>query len=82
MKLKAGSQNSMILDYLMGGETLTPMEALSRFGCLHLASRICEINEYLLSAWPGLRVVPEMVSVIGHAGKKKRVARYKLVELF
>ena len=82
MKLKAGSQNSMILDYLMGGETLTPMEALSRFGCLRLGARVYEINKYLSREVGELQIIPEMVTVLDPAGNRKRVARYKLAEIF
>ena len=82
MKLKVGSQNSLILDYLMGGETLTPLEALAKFGCLRLGARIYEINEYLIAETPGLEVVPEMVTVLDPAGNRKKVARYRLVEIF
>lgn len=82
MELKAGSQNSLILDYLLGGGTLTGLEAVQKFDCMRLGARVPEINEYLLTAWPGLQVVPETVFVIGPGGKRKRVARYKLVEIF
>lgn len=82
MELKAGSQNSLILDYLMDGGTLTPLESGPKFGCLRLGARVYEINKYLSREVGGLQIVPEMVTVLDPAGNRKRVARYKLVEIF
>ena len=39
------SQADDILAYLKTGATLTPLEALSRFGCLRLAPRCLELRE-------------------------------------
>ena len=39
------SQKSDILAALKRGETLTAMDALTRFGCFRLAARICELRE-------------------------------------
>ena len=39
------SQSDEILAYLKTGATLTPLEALSRFGCLRLAPRCLELRE-------------------------------------
>ena len=39
------SQADDILAYLKTGATLTPLEALSRFGCLRLAARKRELCE-------------------------------------
>ena len=39
------SQSDAILAYLKTGATLTPLEALSRFGCLRLAPRCLELRE-------------------------------------
>ena len=39
------SQKADILAALIRGETLTAMDALTRFGCLRLAARICELRE-------------------------------------
>jgi len=38
------SQNDLILNALKRGEKITPIEALSRFGCFRLASRVCDIR--------------------------------------
>ncbi|WP_194162992.1 septal ring lytic transglycosylase RlpA family protein, partial [Moraxella catarrhalis] len=37
-------QNQQILDYLMAGNTITPLEALERFGCFSLAARVYELK--------------------------------------
>lgn len=39
------SQSDDILAYLKTGASLTPLEALSRFGCLRLAPRCLELRE-------------------------------------
>ena len=39
------SQAADILAYLKTGASLTPIEALSRFGCLRLAPRCLELRE-------------------------------------
>lgn len=38
------SQNEKILNHLKQGRTLTPLEALHRFGCLRLAARVNDIK--------------------------------------
>jgi hypothetical protein len=61
------SQTVKILNYLLKGKSLTPLEALSRFKCFRLASRINEINR------SGIKVEKEMVNKNG-----KRYAKYFL----
>lgn len=62
------SQYDRILSLLKSGHTLTPLEALDKFGCLRLGARIYEMK------LNGIEVKREMIKV----GKKKRVARYSL----
>lgn len=38
------SQNSQILAHLKGGKTITSLEALHKYGCFRLASRIDELR--------------------------------------
>ena len=38
------TQNQQILDYLVAGNTITPLEALERFGCFSLAARVYELK--------------------------------------
>lgn len=61
------SQKEMILSALVAGETLTPIDALKRFGCFKLATRVSELKR------DGVPVKIEMVSCEG-----KRFARYSL----
>jgi len=47
------SQNERILKYLLSGKSLTPMEALKKFGTWALSSRISEIkamNQYAVKS--------------------------------
>lgn len=38
------SQCQQILSHLKTGNTLTPIEALERFGCFRLGARICDLR--------------------------------------
>ena len=38
------TQKDRILDYLMEGHSLTPLEALNLFGCFRLGARIADIK--------------------------------------
>lgn len=42
---KSQSQCQKILEALQRGETLTPIDALRRFGCFRLTSRICDLKQ-------------------------------------
>lgn len=39
------SQKEQILAHLRDGHSLTPLDALMRFGCNRLAARICELRK-------------------------------------
>ena len=41
----SASQNAQIANWLLGGHTLTSLEALEKFGCMRLASRIHDLRE-------------------------------------
>ena len=62
------SQNNEILEYLSKGNTLTSLEALSRFQCFRLASRINDIKA------KGYQVMVDMVSTASN----KKVAQYSM----
>lgn len=62
------TQYFQILAWLKSGHTLTPLEALDKFGCLRLGARIYEMRQN------GIPVRRKMIKV----GKNKRVARYFL----
>lgn len=59
------TQTEQIRRHLIRNNSITPLEALRKFGCLRLASRIHELKE------AGFSVVKTMVSRHG-----KRYARY------
>ena len=64
------SQKAMILDWLLLGHSITPIDALKMFGCFRLGARIADIKEM------GYLVHTEMV----HDKKTgKRFARYSIV---
>lgn len=43
--MKDTSQTERIKAYLLKGKTLTALDALQKFGCLRLASRIAELKD-------------------------------------
>lgn len=44
-KKSSASQCAKIKAWLLGGNKITALEALSLFGCMRLASRICDLRE-------------------------------------
>lgn len=67
MQQETTSQNKTILAHLQNGKSITPIQALSLYGCLRLAARISNLKA------DGHDIIPEMV----YEGKK-RFARYTL----
>jgi hypothetical protein len=65
---RAPSQAQRILRHLQAGHSLTPLEALERFGCFRLAARVHELRR------EGYAVLEETVTT----AQGKRVARYFL----
>lgn len=63
--MNRSSQNARILAYLAKGGTLTPHQALRKFGTLRLAARAYELRSH--------GVVSSMVTKGG-----KRVAQYRM----
>ncbi len=39
------TQKNAILEYLRAGNTLTPLEALNKFGCFRLGARIWDLKQ-------------------------------------
>lgn len=66
------TQNDAIYHYLRKGNTLTPLEALRKFGTLRLAARIADLRD------SGVPVESEMIVVYSLTGPK-RVACYRMV---
>ena len=63
------SQTKTILKYLQEGNTISPLEALEKFGCFRLGARIWELKDQ------GFNIQPTMVKNNG-----KHFASYKLVK--
>jgi hypothetical protein len=59
------TQTAQILNYLLTGESLTPLDALQRFHCFRLGARIFELRQQ------GEPIKSELVEVNG-----KHVSRY------
>ncbi len=67
------TQNKIVLRYLMEGHTLTPNDALRRFGVGRLAARIYDLR--LL----GHKINTNRVHVMTAKGHEACVAEYKLI---
>jgi len=63
------SQCDMIAAWLSEGYSITSLEALNRFGCMRLASRICDLKER------GMNIGKKIVTL----PNKKRVCEYFLL---
>ena len=63
------TQAEHILAYLKTGGSLTPLDALERFGCFRLGARVWDLKER------GYNIISERLTVPGG----KVVARYTLV---
>lgn len=61
------SQEEQILEHLRSGNTLTPLEALQRFGCFRLGARVWDLKQ------AGHDIRSQMIHVDG-----KRVAQYAM----
>lgn len=62
------TQNDQILTYLKAGKRITGLQALRKFGCLHLPRRILDLKE------DGHNIVKETI----RTESGKRVAEYRL----
>jgi len=62
------TQNQQIKSYLEKGKSITPIDALNKFGCFRLAARINELRK------DGLNIATKIVTKEG-----KTYASYRLV---
>jgi hypothetical protein len=62
------TQKEQIKKYLLSRKTITPIQALNKFGCFRLAAVIYNLKN------EGLKIVTEM-----EYNKNKQFARYRLV---
>ena len=68
------SQCQMILDHLKTHHTITPLEALTKYGCFRLAARIADLRS------AGYMISTETIEVTGKNGEK-HVAQYRMQAL-
>ena len=62
------SQNKQIADYLNKGKKLTTLDALNKFGCFRLASRINDLRN------DGMNISTKIITL----ENKKQIAQYSL----
>ena len=62
------SQNKQIADYLNKGKKLTPIDALTEFGCFRLAARIADLRN------EGMNIVTNTIKL----ENKKQIAQYSV----
>lgn len=67
------SQNHRIRKYLESGKSLTALDALHQFGTFRLGARIHNLKS------EGMNIESTMIEITS-GGKKKRIAKYKLVK--
>jgi hypothetical protein len=72
-KATSASQTKQILDYLNQGNKITPLDALRKFGCFRLTSRIWDIERLT-----GIRPKRERVKVTNADGQQVYVMQYSL----
>ena len=65
------SQRAKILDWMLDGNRITPLEALRRFGSMRLGARIHELRER------GVQIEDRFITIPDpDTGKEKRVKEY------
>ena len=62
------SQNKQIAEYLNKGKKLTTLDALNKFGCFRLASRINDLRN------DGMNITTKIIKL----DNKKQVAQYSI----
>ncbi len=68
------TQTEKILEFMRANGSITPMDALSEFGCMRLAARIADIRS------SGVNVISVMEQSKNRYGEIVRFARYRLEE--
>jgi len=69
----SASQTKQILEYMKQGNKITPLEALRKFGCFRLTSRIWDIERLT-----GIRPKRERIKVQNAEGQQVYVMQYSL----
>lgn len=66
------SQKQAIINHLMSGKSITALEAIQKYGCTRLATRIFELKEN------GYLIYTEHENLKNRYGNNCRIARYWL----
>lgn len=74
-KPKPVSQNQLVLDYLLNGNTLTRAEAYEKWGITELNTRIHDLRKM------GYTIMTQNVTVRNRYGKLVSVARYNILNV-
>ena len=69
------SQKERVLEHLMAGNTITPLEALNLFDCFRLSDVIFKLKADFLESGSPHRIDTEIIK-----NGRKRFARYKLIK--
>jgi len=69
LELLPKSQSQNILDHLDSGKSITPLEALERFGCFRLGARIWDLKR------KGYNIITILISK-----NNKQFASYELIK--
>ena len=64
------TQNQIILDHLKNKGSLTPLQALSEYGCMRLGARVFDLRAR------GVDIRRTIECSVNKNGQKKRYARY------
>lgn len=65
------TQNEKVIRHIDTFGSITPLEALSEYGIMHLASRISDLKK------EGVEIAVEMVTGKNRFGEATRYARYR-----
>ena len=68
------TQCDMILRYLREEGSITPLDAMNRFGCMRLGARIWDLKRR------GHKIVKSTETALNRYGQETRFARYSLQE--
>lgn len=72
--MKTVTQVERIIEYIKRYGSITPLDALKEFGCMRLASRMCDIKAM------GYGIVREFEHSKNRDGEPVKYARYRFAE--
>jgi len=75
---KGISQNTAILNYLQSGHSITPVDALNKFGCFRLGARIYELRKRGFDISSARTELPNGKIIASYSLKKAEAAKNKV----